>query len=201
MVGKKPGERRGGCQPGVKNKRTLARETAMGQETQRISIPTIKFDRKLVTKEVKSHVNMLVGEIDELGFFGRLKIKSIAIEAVSRGRDAALLYNALSNYVSKKQASLITIDIINSSTSIINTQRMISAGIIQAKWMFSGTNCGINFNLTPEEAEMNDAHMQANGMIYDIRKGAFLNGRWTHPGMERGCKCCARSIIQGLEHR
>jgi hypothetical protein len=49
------------------------------------------------------------------------------------------------------------------------------------------------------EVQRDAAHCAANGKRYEISKGLFVDGKWTWPGVDEGCKCVSRSIIPGLE--
>jgi hypothetical protein len=38
----------------------------------------------------------------------------------------------------------------------------------------------------------------ANGKLFEISTGMFLNGKWTWPGVEPGCRCISKSVIPGF---
>jgi hypothetical protein len=44
------------------------------------------------------------------------------------------------------------------------------------------------------------AHKAANGQKYDPDKGMLMNGKWSWPGQERGCRCLAKSVIPGFDY-
>ena len=60
-----------------------------------------------------------------------------------------------------------------------------------AIWLYSGAPCG--------DAEQDEAHRAANGKPYSANNGMLLNGKWTRPGREEGCKCVSKSLIEGLD--
>jgi hypothetical protein len=75
-----------------------------------------------------------------------------------------------------------------------------SLGITHAIWMYANAPCMIHLSYPmPGEVQQDAAHCAANGKKYEIAKGLFVDGKWTWPGLEVGCKCTARSVIPGLE--
>jgi hypothetical protein len=45
------------------------------------------------------------------------------------------------------------------------------------------------------DVQQDSAHRLANGKRYEIGKGLFVDGKWTWPGVEEGCKCSSRAVI------
>jgi hypothetical protein len=77
----------------------------------------------------------------------------------------------------------------------MNSQRQESIGVKQALWLYSGAPCEID----PKKPTGQDAaHRAANGRLFDVSKGMLLNGKWTLPGAEPGCRCASKSIIPGF---
>ena len=48
---------------------------------------------------------------------------------------------------------------------------------------------------TAADVQQDSAHRAANGKRYEISKGLFVDGKWTWPGVEEGCKCLARAVL------
>ncbi len=164
------------------------------------SIPVVKFDSLLVTKAVKDDIKKNMKLIPELNTSNFNQLYDIALESVSRGRNLHLLCKALKEIegISDSRAAEITRSLHNKATSLINRERSKSIGIKHAVWMYSGAPCMLHPK-SPTEAELRQdkAHSSANGKRYKIDKGLFLDGKWTWPGVEDGCKCSSRVVLPG----
>ena len=77
--------------------------------------------------------------------------------------------------------------------AIMNAEKQMKLGIMYATWRYSGAPC----RLAGGE-EQDAAHKAANGKPYLVSKGMFLNGEWTWPGYQEGCKCISKSMIPGI---
>jgi hypothetical protein len=74
--------------------------------------------------------------------------------------------------------------------SLGGRREQIKLGITHAIWMHSG---GGKYP-RPE-------HVRASNerLVYEIAKGAFLEGKWTWPGVEIDCKCVDRPVLPGFQ--
>ena len=162
-------------------------------------IPTVKFDASMVTDTVKADIRrniMLLEEIDKNHF---ARVYDAALRSISAGRDLTVLYNVLLelniNGMTKRRAGEIARLLNNKASALIDRERQESLGIKQALWLYSGAPCEIN----PKKPTGQDtAHRAANGKPFDVRKGMFLDGKWTWPGVEPGCRCVSQSIVRGF---
>lgn len=166
-------------------------------------IPTVKFDASRVTETVKADLRkniMLLGEIDKNNFE---QVYDAALRSISAGGDLQVLYNVLMqmniNGMTKQRAAEIARLLNNKATAIMQRTRQESLGIMQAKWLYSGAPCKINRkNPTDQENRQDAAHRAANGKPFDVSKGMFVDGKWTWPGVEPGCRCVSKSIVPGF---
>jgi hypothetical protein len=78
-----------------------------------------------------------------------------------------------------------------SLTVRFNHHRMVNNGITRARWMFSGAPCA--------NARMTASHERLDGKSYAIKKGARIGNRYVWPGLEDGCRCTSRAVIEGLD--
>jgi hypothetical protein len=162
-------------------------------------IPTVKFDSSRVTVTVKIDLAKNISDLREIDKTNFEQVYDAALRSISAGRDLHLLYNALMQLnisgMTKRRAEEITLELNNKATALMNKERPESLGIKQAQWLYSGAPCEIN----PKKPTGQDAvHRAANGKLFDVSKGMFLNGKWTWPGVEPGCKCVSKSIIPGF---
>jgi SPP1 gp7 family putative phage head morphogenesis protein len=111
------------------------------------------------------------------------------MQSVQNGRDLGTLSKGLQKQfgVSKRRAALIARDQNNKATAVIARTRQQSLGITQAKWRHS------HAGKTPRPS-----HVHADGEVYDIAKGMYLDGEWVWPGTAINCRCTSQPIIQGF---
>jgi len=162
-------------------------------------IPTVKFDASRVTDTVKADIRkniMLLEEIDK-NYFDQ--VYDGALRSISAGRDLSALCNVLKQLnikgMTKRRAAEIALLLNNKATAIMNREHQKSLGIKQAVWLYSGAPCEIN----PKEPTGQDAaHKAANGKSFDVSKGMILDGKWTWPGIELGCRCVSKPVVRGF---
>jgi hypothetical protein len=162
-------------------------------------IPTVNFDASRVTDAVKADIMkniMLLEGIDKNQFD---RVYDAALRSICAGRDLALLYNVLLelniNGMTKRRAGEIAFLLNNKATALMNRERQEALGIKQALWLYSGAPCEIN----PKRPTGQDAaHRAANGKPFDVSKGMFLDGKWTWPGVEPGCRCVSKAVVRAF---
>jgi hypothetical protein len=162
-------------------------------EKQSHGIPTFSFDPTKVTETVKADLRQNIKSLAEVGHRDFETIYDAALHSISAGRALQILYQALLTIdgMSKRRAEEISLSLNNKATSLMQSEGQERLGIKYAYWISSGASCG--------NAEQDAAHRSANRKPYRVNKGMFLNGRWTLPGREDGCKCISKSIIVGLD--
>ena len=168
------------------------------------AIPTVKFDPEQVTEAVKDDLNKNIKKIREFDQTHFDRIYDAALRSISRGCDAATLFNAIMELnlpdMTKRRASEISRSLNNKATALMNRDREVSLGIKYAIWMYSGAPCQVNpKNPSAKDIRQDAAHRVANGKKYEVGRGILLNGRRTMPGREEGCKCSSWPIIPGLD--
>src|SRR5665213_3871854 len=151
-------------------------------------IPTVKFDASMVTEAVKADLKqniLLLGDIDKNHFE---QVYDAALRSITAGRDLHVLYSALIQMnidgMTKQRASQIALILNNKASALIQRTHRLSVGITQARWLYSAP-CKINpKNPSDQDKRQDAAHWAANGMIFEVSKGMFLDGKWTWPGVE-----------------
>jgi hypothetical protein len=168
------------------------------------AIPTVMFDPKRVTEEVEADLKNNIKKIEGFDESHFDQIYAAALQSVSRGRDLAILFNAIMALklpdMTKQRTSEISLSLNNKATALMNRNQQVSLGIEYATWIYSGAPCQINPKRpSAEDIRQDAAHKAANGKRYEVITGMFVNGRLTMPGRDEGCKCSSRSIIPGFE--
>jgi uncharacterized protein with gpF-like domain len=113
-------------------------------------------------------------------------------QTVAQGSDLNALANGLKDEygITWKRAKLIARDQNTKATAAIEAARRQDLGIRQAIWVHSGAG-----------KEPRPSHVQAGAdkLVFDLDKGAYLDGEWVLPGYAINCRCTSRAIIPGLD--
>jgi len=160
----------------------------------------VEFDPSTVSKSVKANLRK---NIELLGGIEKKHIPQIyeaALSSVLAGRDHRSLVAALVRIegMPQERAWEITRNLHNKATEQINRERQSSLGITHAIWRYANAPCMKDPWCdcpTAADIRQDSAHRAANGKKYEIAKGLFVDGKWTRPGVEEGCKCTARAVL------
>lgn len=155
----------------------------------------IEFDASLVTDVVKRDLREALGELPDISWLDRRALYHTALEAVMRGGDTHLLFTAITERhvdgIAKHRAQEISRFLCGRANSTMNRERYIALGIELAQWIYSGAPC-------EGDELMIQSHKAANGEKFPVKTGLKVNGAYTWPGREMGCKCFAKPIIKGF---
>jgi uncharacterized protein with gpF-like domain len=166
-------------------------------------IPAVKFDASRVTEEIELDIKKNIAVIEGIEPAHFDQIYNAALRSISGGRDLGILFKILTQMnidgMTKRRAEEIARSLNNKATVAINRERQKSLGIKYARWLYSGAPCLRNSQKpTDEDIRQDAAHKAANGKQFDVNAGLFLNGKWTWPGQEDGCRCISRSVVEGF---
>lgn len=156
---------------------------------------TVKFR---TTPAVRDALSATVGEnvglIKSIASEHLSAVEGSVMRSIAAGRSLAELTKELeARYqLSKKRAALIARDQNNKATATIARVRQQEAGVKQARWLHSGGG------KHPRPEHVAFAAGRLGGPFYDPRKGAYLEGKWTWPGVEINCRCVAQPVIEGF---
>ena len=146
-----------------------------------------------LTPAVNDAYQAIIGEnvnlIRSIASQNLTQVETMVMQSVQQGRDLGTLTSNLTKQfgVSKRRAAFIARDQNNKATATITKTRQQSLGITQAKWRHSSGG-----------KAPRPSHVHADGKIYDIAKGMYLDGVWTWPGVEINCRCTSQPVIPGL---
>lgn len=115
-------------------------------------------------------------------------VEGAVMRSVMTGRDLAALVDELTKIdgVTRRRARLIAHNQNNQATAAMTRVRQLEAGITKARWLHSAGG------RTPRPE-----HVAYSGKIYNIAKGADVEGRW--PGVAINCRCVSVPVIPGFE--
>ncbi|MDE3023339.1 MAG: phage head morphogenesis protein [Pseudomonadota bacterium] len=119
------------------------------------------------------------------------QIEGMVMRSVQNNQDMGELYAQLKKRyaMTNRRAALIARDQNNKATAVIVKTQQLSIGITKAQWVHSTAG-----------AHPRPSHVKASKdkLVYDIEKGAFIDGKYIWPGTEINCRCVAKSLIPAL---
>lgn len=118
------------------------------------------------------------------------EVEGLVMRSVASGRDLKTLTDELEERyaITRRRAKLIANDQNNKATAQMARARQLSMGVTKARWMHTGGG-----------KTRRPSHVHANGKVFDLAKGLFIDGKWTFPGEEINCGCVAAPIIPGVD--
>lgn len=120
------------------------------------------------------------------------QIEMLVLDSVTKGRDIATLSERIQGLYgkTKSRADLIARDQNNKASGAIARARMQDAGVEYGVWKHSSVS------MKPRES-----HLEADGTVFDLSKGLFLDGVWTWPGHEINCGCYVAPYLPRANER
>lgn len=117
------------------------------------------------------------------------EVEGLVMRSVARGRDLSYLTDELEKRygITRRRAALIARDQNNKATSVMQAARQQSLGITQGVWRHSHAG-----------KEPRPSHVKADGKVFELSKGMYLDGKWVMPGEEINCRCTWSPVIPGL---
>ena len=112
-------------------------------------------------------------------------VEGIVMRGFTKGRDLASISTELqSRYgVTKRRAALISRDQSNKLTATVVQTRRVELGLFEAEWVHSGAG-----------KEPRPSHVKAgrDKLVFDVRKGALIDGEYIQPGEKINCRCTSK---------
>jgi uncharacterized protein with gpF-like domain len=123
------------------------------------------------------------------------QVEQSVFRAVSEGKGLDYIVGQIQHRydLSRRRAVFIARDQNSKATALITRERQKEVGITQARWRHSHGG----HKPRPDHVAAGAADA-GKGLIYDVSKGAYLEGVWTWPGYEINCRCSALPIIPGI---
>jgi len=118
------------------------------------------------------------------------EVEGLVLRSVQQGRNLGDLADELQRRydLTRKRAALIARSQNNMATSTMNRARQLDLGIEDAIWKHSHAG-----------AKPRPSHVKADGEIYKVAKGMYLDGEWVLPGVLPNCRCTSRSLLLGVK--
>ena len=118
------------------------------------------------------------------------KVEGMIQRSVTEGRNLGEVSKRLQQEfgVTKRRAALIARDQNNKATSAIAQRRQQDLGIVRGIWQHS------HAGKVPRQS-----HVDADGKLFELVKGMYIDGEWIMPGQLINCRCTWRPVIPGLE--
>ena len=164
-------------------------------DTKGRSLPTVKFDPKLVhNPEMAANIRNNVQTIKCIGWCigseNTKEVEAAVTRAAASGRNIKMLTDELEHTygITRKCASFIACDQIEKATSQIAQREELALGLVYGRWVHGRGG-----------KHPRPCHVKANGKIFKIAKGMFIQGRWVLPGMDINCRCIWEILLPGYQ--
>lgn len=147
-----------------------------------------RYVQSMVQSAINENVNLIKGMTND-----HLKdIRTAVNLSVQNGRDLSSLSEALQKQygISRRRAAFIARDQNNKATSVINRARQAELGLKKGIWVHSSGGK----HPRPDHVKAGKDRLR-----FDLTKGAYIGGRWIHPGEEPNCRCTWLVIIPGFD--
>ncbi len=117
------------------------------------------------------------------------EVEGLVMRSVASGRDLASLTDDLEKRygITRRRAAFIALNQNDQATSKMERARQTELGIKQAKWVHSRG-----------AKHPRPSHVAADGTIYNVDEGCFIDGEFIWPKQKIGCGCLSRAIIPGF---
>lgn len=148
---------------------------------------TVNFQLSPQIEDIlEASVKENVGLIKSIGVDYLERVQQQVWSGVASGYDLGQIAKDLSKAygISDRRAKNIARDQGAKAHAVIERERRKEAGITQAVWLHS------HAGKVPRPS-----HVKANGKVFDIEKGLYLDGVWVLPGQAINCRCGSASLI------
>lgn len=116
------------------------------------------------------------------------EVEGIVMRGFTQGRDLQAISKDLQERygVTKRRAALIARDQSNKLTATVTQARRVDLGLYEAIWVHSGAG-----------REPRPSHLKAgkDKLKFDVREGAYLDGKLVLPGQEINCRCSSKTVL------
>ena len=118
------------------------------------------------------------------------EVEGLVMRSILDGRNLADLTDELDKRydITRRRALLIARDQNNKATDSFNRLRSEELGIKKAVWCHSHG-----------DKEPRQSHLRADGKVFDLKKGCYIDGEYIHCGEKINCSCYYRPIVEGFE--
>lgn len=117
----------------------------------------------------------------------KTEVTGLVMRSVREGRDIAFLQDELQKRyeITKRRARTIARDQNNKAAENISRMRVLEAGVAEAEWIHTGAS-----------KKPRHSHLEANGKIFRLDKGCYIDGEYIFPGQKVNCSCTFRPVLR-----
>jgi uncharacterized protein with gpF-like domain len=155
----------------------------------------IAIDFKMTDEMMNIHQAMIQENVSLIKSIAEQHLRTVeglVMRSVQQGGNLGDLTDELRYRYSltSKRAALIARDQNSKANAMLNKARQEELGIKQAVWKHSHAG-----------KKPRPEHVAFNNHVYDVEKGAYLEGEWVWPGTAINCRCTSRSILPSLQSK
>lgn len=151
---------------------------------------TVRLQMSPYTEEMlKASLGENVGLIKSIGVQYLGKVEQSVWASVKGGFDLGTLAKELQHayHITENRANLVARDQGAKANAVIEMARRKELGIAKAIWKKSTAG-----------KTHRPSHANADGTIFDVDKGCYIEGEYINVGEKINCKCYSLSIIDGI---
>ncbi len=151
-----------------------------------VSVKDTLVSNNVMQAQVQENVSLITSIQEDYAS----EVEGLVMRSVAAGRDLKTLTDELQQRyaITRHRAKLIANDQNNKATAQMARTRQLSMGITKARWMHTGGG-----------KRPRASHVAANGKVFDLTKGMYIDGKCIFPGEEINCGCVAAPIIPGVD--
>lgn len=150
----------------------------------RNTAPMSEVQQAIVAENVRLIKSIAFEHLDE--------VQGVVLRAIQSSESATQLSQSIYDRweVTRRRAEFIAHDQICKMHTATVRCRQIELGIFSAQWHYTGRS------RNPRHSHVEAG---AEGLVYDARVGAYIDGQYIYPGQMPGCKCVPRPVIPGVQ--
>lgn len=139
------------------------------------------------TEALRATVRQNVAAIKSIPESALQRVEQTVWNGVMKGLSTGHIVKALreDHQIERRHAERIATEQVRRATGQLNVTRCLEVGITEGIWLHSHGGK----HPRPE-------HVAANGKLFDLRQGMYLEGKWVWPGSEYGCNCSFKPVIR-----
>jgi len=175
-------------------KRVAERVLNYSDKTLKQRLITEKYEVKFtMSQPMRDAYQAVIGEqvglIKSIASEHLSDVQGLVMRSAARGRDLGSLQKELRQRygITKRRAQTIARDQNNKATSTLQAARQKHLGITDGIWRHSGGG-----------KEPRPSHLHADGEVFKLDKGLYLDGEWVLPGQAINCRCTWEAVLPGL---
>ncbi|WP_257829195.1 phage minor head protein [Burkholderia glumae] len=162
------------------------RQTAVAMTGLSVSVKDTLTSKTVMQASIQQNVSLIRSIQSEYA----TEVEGLVMRSVTAGRDLGALTDELEKRyaITRRRAAFIATDQNNKATAQMARVRQLDLGITKARWLHVGGG-----------KKPRHSHVQANGKVFDLKRGLMIDDEYIFPGELPNCGCVGAPIIPGVD--